>query len=120
MALALPITDEYGTVWPDGYRRLSALMIDTVSKDIVVRLADYPSAAYREANPDRPFRTGPVYRIGPKPVPAVTDEAGNVLIPAVPSYDQYFAADATNPAGIAAAVYGFAKSRPENAGAKDV
>lgn len=36
------------------------------------------------------------------------------------SYLDYTAADAANPSGTKATIYGFLKSLPENAGAKDV
>jgi hypothetical protein len=119
MAFQLPLTDKFGNVYPQGYRKYSWFSIEPKKKRITAIFEDYPSKAFRDAHPDDVLGTI-TYTIGPQAVPARLDEVGNVIEPAIPAFDDYMNADNSNPTGYGAGIYGFALSRPENAGAISV
>jgi hypothetical protein len=103
MALQVGMSDDCGNSYPNGYRRFSYLQVDVLAQAITAEFADYKDAAARQAG-QRPFRVTR-YRVTPD---------------TTPSYAQFQAQDNTNPDGIAAQVYAFAKAQPGNVGATDV
>jgi hypothetical protein len=119
MALQLELNDKYGNVYPQGYRRYRWFSIDVDEKTVTAIFVDYPSEAFRRDHP-KDWMNTITYIIGPTAQPAKFDEEGHEIAPAIPAFDDYMEADNKNQAGYGEAIYGFALTRPENAGAINV
>lgn len=103
MALQLAMADEVGNSYPEGYRRFVFLAVDVPGKAIRAVFNNYKDRAARDSGRNPFGQTD--YQV---------DERST------PSFDDFMNADNTNPAGIGALVYAFARARPDSAGAVDV
>jgi hypothetical protein len=103
MALQLMMTDPYGNSYPEGYRRFVFLAVEVTGKTIRAVFHNYRDKAARDAGLN-PFGQTE-YRVDRR---------------SSPSFDDFMNADNTNPSGIGALVYDFAKAQPDSAGAVDV
>jgi hypothetical protein len=109
MAIQLPMTDSFGNSYPTAYSKWAYFSIDISTKTIVAIFNNYKDEATRN-DPTKTFFSQTRYMVGSTAIEAKTDEQGNIISPAIPSFDEYTASDNANPQGIGAQVYGFAKS----------
>lgn len=120
MAFELSVPDPSDTrVLPEAYERIGRFVLDATSGSFLVRYDLYASEdAWLAGKPALRSRERAIRPVG---TPAVRDEAGNLIYPAIPS----FAALMGDPAN--AAAFGAVKARlyllerafPEAAGAAD-
>lgn len=139
MALLVPVNGPGGFVAEEGYRRLLGLSVDFVNNTVDVTALDYRSAEARQAFPHDPVSKRH-WHYDAKPNPPsqkpsfAADGSGEMIILKIEGIigvedylSQPISALLPNATGattlrdlLGAISYGFAKTRAENANAKDV